>query len=329
MDLDVRLLPEPLLFWARPVAAWPLPSALAFAAAVALALEGVALATTAVLEAACSPAARTPPGARPRHRLDCADFACTALNKLATVAFLVHVLRDLHAHAPPPPPSARSALLPVPLLFLAYDAMYAPFHCLLHWAPLYPFIHKHHHRQVAPHRGLDDAVNTHPIEYAVGMWMHLGALWLLRDGLGLAVSPWAVLLFVLGGSVLAAVNHTRMEVEIPFLFNSREHDTHHRFSLYNYARACAARGWWSYSSPSLPRSLALTTPPPPLRRPLQSTRQCGTGCAAATGRGARRRRGRRAPRPRPRCPAGPAPPGATRRAPAWSRAAAASWARAW
>jgi sterol desaturase/sphingolipid hydroxylase (fatty acid hydroxylase superfamily) len=237
LDLDLTRLPAPLLFWARPLPTWPLASTLAFAALVTLALEAVSLATTAALEAACSPAHRTPPGARLRHRRDCADFTCLALNKLATVAFLLHALRDLHAHAPPPPPSALTALLPVPLLFLAYDAMYAPFHYLLHWAPLYPYIHKHHHRQVAPHRGLDDAVNTHPFEYAVGMWMHLGALWLLRDGLGLAVSPWAVLVFVLGGSVLAAVNHTRMEVEVPYLFNSREHDSHHRFSQFNYARA--------------------------------------------------------------------------------------------
>jgi hypothetical protein len=53
--------------------------------------------------------------------------------------------------------------------------MYAPFHRFLHWQPIYPYIHKHHHRHLAPHRGLDDAINTHPFELLVGSYMHMWA----------------------------------------------------------------------------------------------------------------------------------------------------------
>jgi nucleoside-diphosphate-sugar epimerase len=99
------------------------------------------------------------------------------------------------------------------------------------------------------------------------MWMHLFALWALRDLAGLPISPWAVLIFVFGGSLLAAVNHTRIEVKIPYLFNSLEHDTHHRFSSYNYAQYTQLFDWmvgtfkeWS-EPPALPQR---ATPAPPL-----------------------------------------------------------------
>lgn len=97
--------------------------------------------------------------------------------------------------------------------------------------------------------------------------MHLYALWALRDLAGLPISPWAVLFFVFGGSLLAAVNHSRIEVKIPYLFNSLEHDTHHRFSQYNYAQYTQFFDWvvgtfkeWS-EPPALPQR---ATPAPPL-----------------------------------------------------------------
>lgn len=127
-------------------------------------------------------------------------------------------------------------MLPVPLLFLAYDALYAPAHAACHIFPsLYAAIHKHHHRQVAPFRGADDAINTHPVEYAYGMWLHIGVASLLTRA-GLPLHPAGVVAFIAIGAVLAAANHTRAEVCMPGLFNSNEHDTHHRFSAHNYAQ---------------------------------------------------------------------------------------------
>ena len=281
-------LPPWCLFWREEPSAWPLLHVLAFALLVLLALEGVAALVSVVLDCASAPSARAPPGGRLIHRRDCADFTSIYTNKLCTVAFLLHLLRDLWFARPPPPPSLLSVAAPIPLLFLAYDAIYSPFHYFLHWAPVYAYIHKHHHRQVAPHRGLEDAVNTHPLEYASGMWMHLLALWLLRDACGLPISPWAVLLFVAGGSLLAAVNHSRVEVAVPFLFNSLEHDTHHRFSAHNYAQYTQAWDWlagtyreWSAPPPLAPRA----TPAPPLPCAPAPSRDAPRRCLVTGGSG--------------------------------------------
>ena len=46
-----------------------------------------------------------------------------------------------------------NTLLALYLLFVVDDLIYAPAHLLMHWAPLYPYIHKHHHRQIVPKRG--------------------------------------------------------------------------------------------------------------------------------------------------------------------------------
>jgi len=232
----IAKIPEFLLFWTeQDVWSWSIVSLFIFSLLIILALEGISFSVTAVLE--CSGRAKVSPGGRLLHRHDMADYVCIFLNKIATVFFTITVLRDLYfSKATPGIATLGNVLLPIPQLFLIYDAMYAPFHFFLHWTPVYPYIHKHHHRQVAPHRGLEDAVNTHPFEYAVGMWMHLWALQLVRDTGGVSVSPWAVLIFIFGGSLLAAFNHTRVEVSLPYVFNSLDHDTHHRFQRYNYAQ---------------------------------------------------------------------------------------------
>jgi sterol-4alpha-carboxylate 3-dehydrogenase (decarboxylating) len=117
-----------------------------------------------------------------------------------------------------------------------YDLIYAPVHAAAHLnLTLYSLIHKHHHRQVSPFRGVDDAINTHPIEYGFGMWLHIFVARILAYT-GLPMHPCTLLVFIGVGAILAAANHTRVEVYFPFLFNSNEHDTHHRFSRYNYAQ---------------------------------------------------------------------------------------------
>ena len=172
-----------------------------------------------------------------------------------TAPFLLHVL--VFSTTLAAQPSFWSVAVPVPLLFLVYDALYAPAHAACHVFPaLYVAIHKHHHRQVAPFRGGDDAMNTHPIEYAYGLWLHLAAAAILAAA-GLPLHPAALVLFIGIGAVLAAANHTRAELSIPGLFNSNEHDTHHRFSAHNYAQYTQAWDW-------LVGSFREWTPPPVL-----------------------------------------------------------------
>ena len=58
-----------------------------------------------------------------------------------------------------------------------YDFVYYWFHRFLHIPAIYPYIHKHHHRQLIPFRGSWDGANTHPIEFIFGEFLHIGALW--------------------------------------------------------------------------------------------------------------------------------------------------------
>lgn len=53
-------------------------------------------------------------------------------------------------------------------MFIVLDLCYAPMHRFLHWRPVYPYIHKHHHRQIFPVRGYLDAGNEHPVEHFIG-----------------------------------------------------------------------------------------------------------------------------------------------------------------
>jgi nucleoside-diphosphate-sugar epimerase/sterol desaturase/sphingolipid hydroxylase (fatty acid hydroxylase superfamily) len=229
------------------------------------------------------------PGGPLVHRRDIYDFSFILINKLVTLPFVYHAYLYLRS-SPLPPATALTVLAPVLPLFLAYDLLYAPFHYFLHWAPVYPYIHKHHHRQVAPHRGADDAVNTHPIEYAVGMWQHLGAVWVLQRA-GVPVHPAAVLLFVLGGALVAAANHTRHHSAVPLLYDSADHDTHHRFSAHNYAQY--AQLWDAlmhcFQTWRPPPALGSRAPPPaaaPLApAPCPLPRDAPSACVVTGGNG--------------------------------------------
>jgi sterol desaturase/sphingolipid hydroxylase (fatty acid hydroxylase superfamily) len=79
--------------------------------------------------------------------------------------------------------AAAASVVQMLLLFALYDAVYVPFHRTLHVPRLYPWIHKHHHRQIAPYRGSYDGINTHPIEFVCGEYLHLLAVAALCTGL--------------------------------------------------------------------------------------------------------------------------------------------------
>ncbi|CBH10722.1 C-5 sterol desaturase, putative [Trypanosoma brucei gambiense DAL972] len=138
------------------------------------------------------------------------------------------------------------AWMPVHLvaLFIIYDFFYTLFHWALHWRPIYPLIHKHHHRQVTPFRGNDDAVNDHPIEYVIGEYNHIFALYLLtRIAPAGQVHVLTAILFVFIGGTLASLNHTRIDVYIPYVFNVRAHDLHHYQFKYNYGQYIMLWDW--------------------------------------------------------------------------------------
>jgi nucleoside-diphosphate-sugar epimerase/sterol desaturase/sphingolipid hydroxylase (fatty acid hydroxylase superfamily) len=154
-----------------------------------------------------------------------------------------------------------NTILAIPLLFIAYDLPYSIFHRFLHWKPVYGYVHKHHHKQRAPQFGNDDAINTHPIEFYLGMYCHLLAIWVVPCHMA------AILVFLVLITLFSALNHTRFEVILgnSWLYDNREHDTHHRLLHCNYA---AYTQFWdtilgTYRHWSMPDIDYLNWPTPP------------------------------------------------------------------
>jgi sterol desaturase/sphingolipid hydroxylase (fatty acid hydroxylase superfamily) len=115
--------------------------------------------------------------------------------------------------------------------YVVYDFMYMWFHRILHIRALYPYIHKHHHRQKAPSRGNLDAINVHPFEFLTGEYLHLLVVWLIPCHI------YAVVAFILLGGIFASLNHTRHDIRIPpFIYEVRVHDVHHRLPESNYGQ---------------------------------------------------------------------------------------------
>ena len=104
------------------------------------------------------------------------------------------------------------------------------FHRILHMRQFYGLIHKHHHRQKAPSRGNIDAINVHPFEFAVGEYLHLLTVYVIPCHI------YTVAFFVLAGGILASLNHTRYDINIPYLFSVKVHDVHHRMPESNYGQ---------------------------------------------------------------------------------------------
>jgi len=126
---------------------------------------------------------------------------------------------------------------------VVYDFIYTCFHRLLHVRALYPWVHKHHHKQHAPTRGNTDAVNVHPFEFFAGEMLHL---------LCIAVVPshcLTVFLFLVYGGIMASLNHTRIDFAIPPRFyDVKAHDMHHRIPTVNYGQYIMAWDWLLHGS---------------------------------------------------------------------------------
>jgi sterol desaturase/sphingolipid hydroxylase (fatty acid hydroxylase superfamily) len=130
-----------------------------------------------------------------------------------------------------------NTVVAIPVLFLVYDAVYQPFHRILHLPFFYPYVHKHHHRQMVPSRGNLDAVNVHPFEYMTGEYMHLFAVWFTTTYI-INVHLFAILTFIILGGFIATLNHTRLNILWPGVVGVAYHDIHHSVSPFqkNYSQ---------------------------------------------------------------------------------------------
>ena len=162
------------------------------------------------------------------------DKLYIAINKAMTCVFIYHLAMVMWHH----PRIGRSAaslsvantLVALPCLYIVYDLPYTLFHRVLHHRSVYKYVHKHHHRQIVPTRGNYDAINVHPFEFLVGEYLHIFAVSVVPCH----VSTIAV--FVVLSGVLASLNHTRFCVRVPGLYDSKNHDVHHRLYDFNFGQ---------------------------------------------------------------------------------------------
>jgi len=120
-------------------------------------------------------------------------------------------------------------------LFLLYDLMYWAFHWGMHRPAVYAYVHKHHHRQVLPFRGILDAENEHPLEQVGGLSLLLLTVRLVHMVFG--VHGFAFAAFFGGYSTFNVVNHLPYDlaVKFPVGYTAAAHQMHHRDPLCNFA----------------------------------------------------------------------------------------------
>lgn len=156
------------------------------------------------------------------------------VNKCLTVVFVYHLKLFLWSSKSIKWASHEVTVLNTFVAFISfylfYDFFYMLFHRFLHVRSVYGFVHKHHHRQKAPSRGNIDAINVHPFEFVVGEYLHLVTIHMIP------CHVYAVTVFILLGGVLASLNHTRFDVNIPGLYSVKVHDVHHRLPESNYGQ---------------------------------------------------------------------------------------------
>lgn len=174
------------------------------------------------------------------------DLIFISFNKLATTLFSYHLLKFQWFSSSPSQFAWKiseltwmNTLVALPSLYVTYDFFYTLFHRCLHHRSVYKYIHKHHHRQKAPSRGNVDAVNVHPVEFLIGEYNHLFALWLVSRFV-VPVHVYTSLVFIVLGGFLASLNHTRFDVSTSGwcsgLYEVRNHDVHHWFPESNYGQ---------------------------------------------------------------------------------------------
>ncbi len=167
--------------------------------------------------------------------LDSLDKTYIFINKLLTIIFVYHLIYVCY-HTPTvnwnmDQISWQNTIGALILFYIFYDFFYMNFHRILHIRALYPYVHKHHHRQKAPSRGNLDAINVHPFEFLVGEYLHLLTIWVIPCHIV------TVAFFIIAGGIFASLNHTRFDVIIPpGIYSVKVHDVHHRLPESNYAQ---------------------------------------------------------------------------------------------
>jgi len=123
-------------------------------------------------------------------------------------------------------------------MVLVNDFFYWCGHAAMHLRIFYPYVHKQHHRQFVPFRGLPDALNIHPLEELIGAAIFGAALRIVTEVVGLhASTAWVAFTY---WSIFNILNHfdreSSLRVPVPFPSGVRDHQMHHRIPKCNYSK---------------------------------------------------------------------------------------------
>lgn len=92
---------------------------------------------------------------------------------------------------------------------------------------------------VRPSRANTDAINVHPIEFVLGEYNHLLAIYLYSSCVT-PIHPLSCILFMVVAGLMAGFNHTRFDMVWEMfgiqIFDSKAHDVHHRIPQSNYGQ---------------------------------------------------------------------------------------------
>ena len=172
------------------------------------------------------------------ERLEFKDWYYLGLNQFIEATFVSHLLALMLTL----PRSADevnvfNTVLAWYTCFLVDDFFYYWLHRAMHLQWLYPWIHKHHHRQVLPKRGYLDAANEHPLEQVGGLACVWTGLMAAQALFGLHAVT--VLAFFGLFATFQFLNHTPYDVRLgawALGYSVRAHEMHHRYLKCNYAQ---------------------------------------------------------------------------------------------
>jgi len=193
------------------------------------------------------------PAFPPLEKFVSIDWLYLSCNTLITACFLYHFLTFLWTSPSvswnPEEITVLNTVAACVAQFALYDLLYQSFHRFLHQGWVYPWIHKHHHRQKAPTRGVFDGINVHPFEMVMGIYMHLLVVWAVPCHIVGAQTFFSL------ASLMAAFNHTRWAIRCPLFYDVRDHDMHHVYPNCNYAQYVMwwDRLWGTYKEPPASR----------------------------------------------------------------------------
>ena len=219
-----------LVFSPSNVSTWPVWAVAGFCTAVALGLEVL----SHLVPLLFGSAGRIEERGKSLEKLEGVDNAFITVNKGLTMLFVYHLIQvTYHSKTirwSPDELTLGNSLGSLVAFYIFYDLLYMSFHWLLHVPALYKYVHKHHHRQKNPSRGNLDAINVHPFEFVVGEYIHLLTIYVIPCHI------YAVVFFILAGGILASLNHTRFDVNIPYVYSVKAHDVHHHLPRSNYGQ---------------------------------------------------------------------------------------------